>query len=172
MQIALTQWVPKAPLDFAALIGEPTQASAYARLQFPVLIMRGEHAPAPTYFIAETLPNLLPNARVAVVEGAGHMGPLTHADEVNALIAEHLAVVSSRNRPVLAAGFRHSASVHRLGALKGGLPARQRPRLNAAGRSVLDGRSFARKPHERRQHVGRGAHQGVLAAWLNQLPAH
>jgi pimeloyl-ACP methyl ester carboxylesterase len=33
---------------------------------------------------------LLPSARLAVVEGAGHMGPLTHAEEVNATIARHI----------------------------------------------------------------------------------
>jgi hypothetical protein len=36
------------------LIEEPTEASAYARLCFPVLIIRGEQAPTPTRLIAET----------------------------------------------------------------------------------------------------------------------
>jgi pimeloyl-ACP methyl ester carboxylesterase len=57
----------------------------------PALIMRGEHAPIPTRAIAERLPMLLPAARLAIVEGAGHMGPLTHADKVNATIARHIA---------------------------------------------------------------------------------
>jgi len=100
LQDALTRWAPKAPLDFAALIEEPTEASAYARLRFPVLTIRGEHAPAPTRLIAETLPTLLPNARLAVVGGAGHMGPLTHAAEVNALIAQHLAGAAVRSAQV------------------------------------------------------------------------
>jgi pimeloyl-ACP methyl ester carboxylesterase len=34
---------------------------------------------------------LLPAARLAIVEGAGHMGPLTHADKVNAIIVRHIA---------------------------------------------------------------------------------
>ena len=37
VQDALTRWAPKAPLDFHALIEEPTPASAYAVLRFPVL---------------------------------------------------------------------------------------------------------------------------------------
>jgi pimeloyl-ACP methyl ester carboxylesterase len=93
LQHSLTQWAPKAPLDFAALIEEPTEASAYDRLRCPTLIIRGEHAPRPTRLIAETLPQLLPNARLTVVGGAGHMGPLTHAGEVNALIVRHVAGV-------------------------------------------------------------------------------
>jgi pimeloyl-ACP methyl ester carboxylesterase len=90
VQAALTRWAPKAPLDFRALLDERMPASAYAGLRVPALIMRGEHAPGPTRAIAERLPMLLPAARLAIVGGAGHMGPLTHADEVNAAIARHI----------------------------------------------------------------------------------
>ncbi|WP_153041185.1 alpha/beta fold hydrolase [Paraburkholderia monticola] len=95
VQAALTRWAPKAPLDFRALIDERTPASAYTALRIPVLIMRGQHAPVPTRAIAEHLPMLLPAARLAVVEGAGHMGPVTHADKVNAAIVRHIAEVDS-----------------------------------------------------------------------------
>jgi pimeloyl-ACP methyl ester carboxylesterase len=98
VQAALTRWMPKAPLDFRALIEEPTPLSTYADLRFPTLILRGEHAPAPTRLIAETLPTLLPAARLAVVAGAGHMGPLTHASEVSATIARHIAESEARSR--------------------------------------------------------------------------
>ncbi|SAK43625.1 alpha/beta hydrolase [Caballeronia glebae] len=91
VQAMLTRWVPKAPLDFRALIHEPTPASAYARLRIPTLVMRGEHAPAPTRLIAESLPDLMPAAKLIVVPDAGHMGPLTHACAVNAAIADHIA---------------------------------------------------------------------------------
>jgi pimeloyl-ACP methyl ester carboxylesterase len=96
LQHALVRWAPKAPLDFAALIEERTEASAYACLHFPVPIIRGEHAPTPTRLIAETLPKLLPNARLSVVAGAGHMGSLTHAAEVNQLIVQHLDRIGVR----------------------------------------------------------------------------
>ena len=46
VQAAMTRWMPKAPLDFRALIDEPTRMTAYAELRIPALIMRGEHAPA------------------------------------------------------------------------------------------------------------------------------
>ena len=91
VQDALMRWAPKAPLDFAALIDEPTSVSAYARLACPTLIIRGEHAPAPTRIIADTLPSLLQDARLAIVADAGHMGPLTHPADVNPLIVQHLA---------------------------------------------------------------------------------
>ena len=63
-----------------------------------MLILRGEHAPAPTRLIAEGLAELLPASRLAVIRGAGHMGPLTHAPEVAALITHHIAAVDSEAR--------------------------------------------------------------------------
>jgi pimeloyl-ACP methyl ester carboxylesterase len=96
VQDALTRWAPKAPLDFHALIEEPTPASAYAALRFPVLVLRGEHAPAPTGHIAEALPALTPCAHLAVVAGAGHLGPLTHEAEVSALIVSHIGGAEAR----------------------------------------------------------------------------
>jgi pimeloyl-ACP methyl ester carboxylesterase len=105
VQAALTRWILKAPLDFRALIDEPTPASAYGDFDFPVLVMRGEHAPAPTRLIAEMLPDLVPEARLTVVAGAGHMGPLTHCQTVTAAIARHIMetdVRSSRGRAPVA----------------------------------------------------------------------
>jgi pimeloyl-ACP methyl ester carboxylesterase len=98
VQAALTRWAPKAPLDFRALISEPTPASEYADLRFPALIMRGEHAPAPSRLIAETLHTLMPAADLVIIAGAGHMGPLTHAAEVNAAIAQHIAKSEAKSR--------------------------------------------------------------------------
>jgi pimeloyl-ACP methyl ester carboxylesterase len=91
LQNALVRWTPKGPLDFHALLDDATPAEAYRGLTCPVLLLRGEHAPMPTRIIAEALQALIPSARLAVVAGAGHMGPLTHTAEVSALIARHIA---------------------------------------------------------------------------------
>ena len=95
VQEALTRWTPKAPLDFTALIDEPTSAGAYARITCPTLVIRGEFAPAPTRLIAEMLPSLLPVARLEVTAGAGHMGPITHAAQVSGLIAGHIDEIAA-----------------------------------------------------------------------------
>jgi pimeloyl-ACP methyl ester carboxylesterase len=105
LQNALVRWAPKAPLDFAALIEEPVPASAYIRLRFPTLIIRGEHAPRPTRLIADALTSLLPFARPAVVAGAGHMGPLTHSAEVNALIVRHVITTKRLTAPLSPGAF-------------------------------------------------------------------
>jgi pimeloyl-ACP methyl ester carboxylesterase len=90
VRAALVRWAPKAPLDFRALLEETTQPGAYRALPFPVLILRGEGAPAPTRLIAEWLAQALPAGRLTVVAGAGHMGPLTHGRVVAAEMARHI----------------------------------------------------------------------------------
>ena len=95
VQNTLTRWAPKAPLDFQALIDDPTPAKAYAALNVPTLIVRGEHAPLPTRVISERLIEILPKGRLKIVAGAGHMGPLTHASEVARLIAQHISTAQA-----------------------------------------------------------------------------
>ena len=109
LQAALTRWIPKASLDFRALLDEPTPAGAYADLLFPTLIMRGEHALAPPRLIVEILETLLPDAHLMVMPGAGHMGPLTHAAQVNAAITRHIGAseADSRRGSPCASPFRN-----------------------------------------------------------------
>jgi pimeloyl-ACP methyl ester carboxylesterase len=95
LQGALIRWAPKAPLDFHALIDDPTPAEAYGTIACPVLLLRGEHGPQPVRLIAEGLARLLPESRLTVVAGAGHMGPLTHAAEVSALIVQHVQAIEA-----------------------------------------------------------------------------
>ena len=96
-QRALICWAPKGPLDFHALIEDPTPASAYRALKCPALIMRGEHALKPSRIIAERLTELLPDSGLLVIDGAGHMGPFTHAAKVAALIARHIATIDAHS---------------------------------------------------------------------------
>ena len=90
LQSALTRWMPKAPLDFHALMEEPTMLGAYAGLAVPALILRGEFAPRPTAAVATLLADVLPDCRRATVAGAGHMGPVTHSQDVAGQILSFL----------------------------------------------------------------------------------
>jgi len=110
VQNALMRWAPKGPLDFHALFRDATPADAYGALRFPVLIIRGEHAPLPTRVISERLLELLPRCRLKIVAGAGHMGPLTHPRKVSEIISEHIAAARGEHRinsqmPQLASEF-------------------------------------------------------------------
>jgi pimeloyl-ACP methyl ester carboxylesterase len=90
-QRELIRWTPKGPLDFRALMEEQVPMIAYRALKFPVLTIRGERGPNPSRVIAEGLVDLLPHSRLVVVPGAGHMGPFTHAQDVNSLIVQHIS---------------------------------------------------------------------------------
>jgi pimeloyl-ACP methyl ester carboxylesterase len=90
LQDAIVRWLPKAVLEFGALFNEPTHWRALGTFRSPVLIVRGEYAPAPTRLIADMLLPIFPDARHAVLAAAGHMGPVTHPDAVNALIVSHI----------------------------------------------------------------------------------
>jgi len=93
---ALIRWLPKAALDFRALLEEDTTIRSYRSIDCPVLIMRGEHAPRPSRVLAENLQRILPDASLEIVEGAGHMGPVSHSAEVNLRIARHIQDANDR----------------------------------------------------------------------------
>jgi pimeloyl-ACP methyl ester carboxylesterase len=90
VRAALLRWVPNAALHFHALLSE-TAPLSQMRLACPVVVMRGEHALGPSRLLAETISQALSARPATCIPGAGHMGPITHADTVNLCIASHLA---------------------------------------------------------------------------------
>jgi pimeloyl-ACP methyl ester carboxylesterase len=98
MQAELARYAPKAGLDFSASIDEQTPLAAYRRFRFPVLLILGEHAPEPTALIARKLAGVLRSCAAIAIAGAGHMGPFSQAERVNALIANQVADVHSADR--------------------------------------------------------------------------
>lgn len=98
-QADILRYLPKAPLDFHALLGETPSLDEYRAITAPVLVMRGEYASKPTRTIADALLLALPDVVQIVVEGAGHMGPISHGDIVAEVIARHLP----RTDPVIMA---------------------------------------------------------------------
>lgn len=75
---------------------EDDAAGLFARgrleaLDVPVLLLEGERSPAVVGAIQGRLAERLPRVRRVVVEGAGHMAPLTHPAEVARAIREHVA---------------------------------------------------------------------------------
>jgi hypothetical protein len=79
---------------FWTLIEEKTPLAAYTAVDVPTLILCGTRSPAPSRAITRLLAKALPHARHRTIRNAGHMSPITHAAEVNGLVAEHL----QRNR--------------------------------------------------------------------------
>jgi pimeloyl-ACP methyl ester carboxylesterase len=87
LQGAVTQRMDKVIAEFHAMFADGTPASSYARLSMPILFLSGSLTRAPIKHIARVVQNFLPGASRIEMPGLGHMGPITHPDAVNALIA-------------------------------------------------------------------------------------
>jgi pimeloyl-ACP methyl ester carboxylesterase len=72
-------------------VKDETPAAAYAALKAPALLITGEHSTVAAHATIRRLAAALPSASVFTVPGAGHMGPLTHADVVNQVIVDWVA---------------------------------------------------------------------------------
>jgi pimeloyl-ACP methyl ester carboxylesterase len=95
-RVALAGRLAKVALDFQAAFAEPTRLQDFWALFMPVLVLQGAASPLPTRRICGQLARVLSDARIEVVEGAGHMLPLTHGDLVNASVAAHLQRCDAR----------------------------------------------------------------------------
>lgn len=80
----------KVALDFEATLNEPCALEALAAMAVPTLLVQGTASPRPVRRICELLAAVLPDTQLASIEGAGHMAPLTHPEQVNARVAAHL----------------------------------------------------------------------------------
>lgn len=78
--------IGKVQLDFQALFADRLRLPDLAALDFPVCLMSGRRSPASTRRVAERLAESLPHADRHLLD-AGHMAPVTHAAQVNAIIA-------------------------------------------------------------------------------------
>ena len=69
---------------------EPTPLAEFSTLTMPVLYMLGDDSPESAKAVARLLLPVLPRATVKTFDGLGHMAPITHAEIINAVIAEYL----------------------------------------------------------------------------------
>lgn len=89
---AIAATIPKVALEFAIAIDAPTALHNYAAIAAPTLLIAGGKTRAPTRAVVDVLAATLPNAKVAILKGAGHMSPFTHPAALNRLILDHLAL--------------------------------------------------------------------------------
>jgi pimeloyl-ACP methyl ester carboxylesterase len=85
----------KIALDFHALLHEPAGLEDVKDIDLPTLIVQGGCTTLPSRCVVKRLREALPAAQYSVVQGAGHMLPVTHRDEVNRLVAAHLDTVGT-----------------------------------------------------------------------------
>ncbi|MFA9216078.1 MAG: alpha/beta fold hydrolase [Sphingomonadaceae bacterium] len=93
LQQRFSAQIAKVKLDFEALLGEPATLTALATLDLPALVLSGRDSPLSTRRLAAQLAAALPNASATQTSG-GHMGPISHAADVNPHIAAFLSGVA------------------------------------------------------------------------------
>lgn len=76
--------------EVVTLTSDDTPLSRYGTLGAPALLLGGARTPAVERRVLERLAAALPRARLQLIEGAGHMGPITHAAQVNEAICAHV----------------------------------------------------------------------------------
>ncbi|HYH09175.1 MAG TPA: alpha/beta hydrolase [Thermoanaerobaculia bacterium] len=82
--------------EVMSLGADRTSRETYGTITAPTLVMSGELTPLASRRVAQKLAQALPDARLKIFEGVGHMGPISHAAAVNAEIVQHLTEVSTR----------------------------------------------------------------------------
>jgi pimeloyl-ACP methyl ester carboxylesterase len=65
--------------------------SAYSAFPVPTLLLTGTASPASARGVVRLLSKALPDVTTAELDHLGHMAPVTHPDDVNAIIDQHLA---------------------------------------------------------------------------------
>jgi pimeloyl-ACP methyl ester carboxylesterase len=102
-QQAILARMPKVVKEFGALFDDALPPAAYARLPFPVLWLEGAATVGPPRAVARRLLPVFSDVRFKRVPGAGHMGPITHTDTVNAEILRFVRALADDSRLGLAA---------------------------------------------------------------------
>jgi pimeloyl-ACP methyl ester carboxylesterase len=75
---------------FDALFGDPLSAGDLQRVRRPMLFLSGMRSVASMRALSSLLCAALPDAEHEAIPGLGHMGPLTHAAEVNGRVVDFL----------------------------------------------------------------------------------
>jgi pimeloyl-ACP methyl ester carboxylesterase len=106
-QSAIAARMPTVLRHFDALFGELYLPARLAGFRAPLLFLTGRETVGSTWRIGQLLRDALPDADHETLAGMGHMGPVTHAAEVNARIAAFLqscrGMLSRRTHAPLAA---------------------------------------------------------------------
>ncbi|MDH3232442.1 MAG: alpha/beta hydrolase [Alphaproteobacteria bacterium] len=81
---------------YQAQDSNPTTLQEIARLGAETLLIRCEHAAAAECGVCDLIADAAPDTRSLVIAGAGHMSPVSHADEVAAAIDAHIGRAGDR----------------------------------------------------------------------------
>jgi pimeloyl-ACP methyl ester carboxylesterase len=103
-RVAMAARLPKIALEFHATLNEPRRLEDFRSLALSTQILYGSHSPRPARRICGLLERILPEVTLKTIAGAGHMAPMTHRNQVNAMIVAHLEANSRRTPPQTTVG--------------------------------------------------------------------
>jgi pimeloyl-ACP methyl ester carboxylesterase len=89
-QQAIATRMPAVGRHFDALFREPALCRQASQLDVPMLFLSGTDTVPAMRQVMELVRKAQPRASHRVIDGAAHMGPITHAAEINALVADFL----------------------------------------------------------------------------------
>jgi len=75
--------------EVRAVSGDTRTADAWSDIACPTLLLRGASSPLEARVITDRLASSIPTSRVVTIPGAGHLGPITHADDVARRFLDH-----------------------------------------------------------------------------------
>ena len=76
--------------EVSTLVDDRTDRATYATITAPTLLLGGALTPEPERRTLAALAEVMPRAELVVFPELGHMGPITHAAQVNAAIVAHI----------------------------------------------------------------------------------
>lgn len=88
---------PAAFFEVRSALQDDVTPGLVSGIKADTLIIAGTRSPTSEHDVCRALVAGMPKARLHHVEGAGHMGPLTHAVEVGDLLQEHLLAQEQRS---------------------------------------------------------------------------
>jgi len=94
----VARFMPQAGLHFRALCEEGFSLAAYGRLRLPLRIFSGSVSPSPARIVAYRLSRAMNPGALRIIEGLGHMGPVTAPAQIAATMADHIRSIETGTR--------------------------------------------------------------------------
>ncbi len=99
-QVRLASLTAKVAAEFSALMAAGPATMELTRLNLPVRLLCGTQTKGSARRISELLSEIVPGVEYLRLDGLAHMAPVTHADDVNPLIVDH--ILANDPRPAVA----------------------------------------------------------------------
>lgn len=98
---SVARFMPYGVLNFQALCEERVSLAAYRRLRVPLRILCGALSPQPAQLVAQGLARAMNPGSLRVIDGVGHMAPVTAAAvQIATEMADHIRAIENATRGV------------------------------------------------------------------------